>query len=235
MNCFSFLFSEKRKLIMQEIILTAYNALKSLGLSIQGKTQHLGWNKTDSVVRPVSINVDNLLRANLSSNEYDYLNSMEFALSVRQYIRSCSWWKVGNDQQVAVSNDEPVGILQDTIWRILMWSIDNSPLDNYQGGYSAMTEIFNESLYQYLDSINRNDLIYTCDYIFSGMTNSMPAIYDSNSVDSILLNKVNFLLGKKNVTTNTSNTSNTSNKSNNSIFIFAGILILVGVFMIGKK
>ena len=220
---------------MMEIITTAITALKSIGINIQGKTKHLGWANTTNVVKPVSITIDSLIQSNVSSSDYNELNSMNFAYEVRQYIRDCIWWKVGNDQEVAVSNDEPAGTLQDSIWRVLLWGIDNSPVNNYSDGYNAITEVFENTFYNTLRQQGNDSLVFTIDYLLSQMCSQFPLLYNSNSSDKNMLDKVNELLNKKTTSTTSQNNSSQPAKNNSSMIIFAVILIIAGIFFIGKK
>ena len=201
------------------VVGVAITALTNIFGNIKGKTPHLGWANTNTIVTPVAKAIDSLISDNLSSSDYQEINSMSFANEVINEIRNCGWWKVGNDVEQAVSNDQPAGELWETIWRVLLWGMDNSPLGNYSDGYNAITEIFNNTLYAFLDSKDKQELSAATDAMIAQMCSHTPAIYNTNTVSSSVIDKVNSLLGIHSSGVSVNGVS-TSQKKTSSLFVF---------------
>lgn len=211
------------------IVGIAITALTNIFGNIKGKTPHLGWANTNSVVTPVAKAIDTLISDNLSSSDYAEINSMSFANEVINSIKNCGWWKVGNDVELAVTNDSPAGVLWETIWRVLLWGVDNSPLGNYSDGYNAITEIFQNTLYMYLDGKGKPELSAATDAMIAQLCSHVPVVYNTNTVSSDVINKVNSLLGIHPSGVN-SIVLNTKTKTSNVIIII--IFLIIGYFII---
>lgn len=219
------------------IITTALAALKSIGISIKGMTRHLGWSNTTTIVSPVALAIDNLCSDNLSESNYALLDNMDFAEQVINYIRNCGWWKVGNDQEGAVSTDRPAGNLDDTVWRVLLWGMDNSPLGNYGDGYSAITEVFQNTFYAKLTDFGAPELTGAIDVLLSQMCGQTSAIYNSSNLSSTVMAKVQSLLGiNANGSSNgTGGTKLTTKTSSSTGILIAIVLIVGGLFIMKEK
>jgi hypothetical protein len=215
--------------------------LSALGISIKGKTKHLGWNNADTITKPVAKQLDAIIKNDLSPTDYNLLNSYQFANEVIEYIINCNWWKQGNDQEVAVSLDVPAGNLQDTIWRVLLWAMDNAPLNNYSDAYYAINEVFSNTLYNSLSLYGHDDTNIKIDVIvasMAGMESNILSSAEQNNSQSELMKKLDNYVNSKIDSINSGTTGNTgglfstgSGTNNNVILIFA---IIVGLILLTK-
>lgn len=122
-------------------------------VGIKGPTQHLNYEQTWPIAQKLGRLISDYLTA-LPINAVT-ISALKDQLAdlASSAITSSTWWKVGNDQCSFISGDilKCKGLdFYEVVWRVLYWSFNNSPNDNFSDAYYSSSDIFNVSLYKIL-------------------------------------------------------------------------------------